>query len=343
MSRALRTFASLGSGAVLALGVATTTTSVAFAAPPATASAPAPSEAQARFEEGRALLKAGRPADAIPKFVASIAAEPTLAALLNLADCYERIGKLASAHARFRQAQELAKAKDPIRSDEARKRAEILEPRLSTITLLPPAHGDGVRVWVDGIEVPSSEWGKPRPYDSGPHEVVSQDRRGARHKSVADVPLADATRITAPIEVDAPDAPIVNPTASPIGPAPPPAEPDGRPMRTVGLVTGGVGLAAIATGVVTGIVALGAKSDLKDACAAYPRCPADQRGELVDLDDRAHTFGTVSTITIIAGSALVIAGALLYLTAPSRSSSPSARSGGATSGSWAQGWTGGTW
>lgn len=339
MSRALRTFASLGSGAALALGIATMT-SVASAAPPATPSAPAPSEAQARFEEGRALLKAGRPADAIPKFVASIAAEATLAALLNLADCYERIGKLASAHARFRQAQELAKTKDPVRSEEARKRAEILEPRLSTITLLPPARSEGVRVWVDGVEVPSSEWGKPRPYDSGPHEVVAQDPRGGRHKSVTDVPLADAARITAPVEVDA-VATVVNPPVSPIGPAPPPAEPDGRPMRTVGLVAGGVGLAAIATGVVTGIVALGAKSDLKDACAAYPRCPAEQRGELVDLDDRARTFATVSTITIIAGSVLVITGALLYLTAPSRSSATTGRARSASS--WAQGWTGGTW
>jgi hypothetical protein len=297
----------------------------------------APSEAQERFEEGRALLKAGRPADAIPRFVASIAAEPTLAALLNLADCYERIGKLASAHARFRQAQELAKSKDAVRSDEARKRAEILEPRLSTITLLPPARPQGVRVWVDGIEVPSSEWGTPRPYDAGPHEVVSQDRRGVRHTAIADVPATDAARVTAPI-VDAPETSDAKPPVAPIGPAPAStSETESRPLGTAGLVSGGVGVAVLATGIVTGIIALGAKSDLKDGCPSYPRCPADKRGELVDLDDRARTFGTVSTITVIVGSALVVAGVVMYLVAPARRASSNA------SAAFTRGWTSATW
>lgn len=328
MPRAHLKIASLASACLIALSVT--------AGSPSTARA-APSEAQERFEEGRALLKSGRAADAIPKFIASIAAEPTLAALLNLADCYERIGKLASAHARFRQAQELARSKDAVRSDEARKRAEILEPRLSTITLLPPAQNEGVRVWVDGVEVPSSEWGKPRPYDAGSHEVVSQDQRGARRTTLVEVPLADAARITTPVTSAEPTEPKGARQGTPIGPAPPPAEPDSQTMRTVGMVTGGVGLAVLATGIVTGVIALGAKSDLTDACASYPRCPADQRSELVDLDDRARTFGTVSTITVITGSALVIAGVVLYLVAPSKAGSTSAAA------AWARGWTAGSW
>lgn len=328
MPRGLPKIASLASACALAMTI-TATSSSAYAAP---------SEAQERFEEGRALLKAGRAADAIPKFVASIAAEPTIAALLNLADCYERIGKLASAHARFRQAQELARSKDAVRSEEARKRAEILEPRLSTITLLPPAQTDGARVWVDGVEVPSAEWGKPRPYDPGAHEIVSQDRRGARRTSTAEVPSTDGARITSPIlTAETNDAKVAPPAVAPIGPAPPPERSEASPVRTVGIVTGGVGLAVLATGIVTGVIALGAKSDLTDACAAYPRCPADKRGELVDLDDRARTFGTVSTITVIAGSALIVAGVVLYLVAPPRASS------GSTSAAWARGWTAGTW
>jgi hypothetical protein len=279
---------------------------------PATA---APREAQERFEEGRALVKAGNPAEAIPKFLASIAADPTTAAVLNLADCYEKVGKLASAHARFRQAQELSREKDPPRSDEARKRAELLEPRVSTITFLPPAHPEEARVWIDGVEVPSSEWGKPRPYDAGHHEVVMQDKTGKRRIVPVDV-RPNAARMTLPIEgVEAPAAPVraPDPSVSP-PPAPAPAaDTDRSTTRTLGIVLGAGGVVAIGVGAVTGLVALGAGSDLKDACPAYPQCPADRRGELVDLDDRARSFGTISTITFIAGAILLTTGVVMMV------------------------------
>jgi hypothetical protein len=305
---------------VAVLGALLSTTAPALAAP---------GEAQQRFEEGRALLKENRPADAIPKFIASIASEPTLAALLNLADAYERVGKLASAHARFRQAQELAKDKDAVRSEEARKRAEILEPRLSTITLLPPPSVEGVRVWIDGVEIPSADWGKPKPYDAGSHEVIAQDSRGTRRKSMVDLG-ASAARITVPIDIE--------PTGGVIAPPPPPPN-ESSPLGTVGLVTGGVGVAALITGTITGILALGAASDLKDRCATYPTCPSDRRGELTDLDDRARTLGTISTVTIVAGAVLVAAGAVLYFTSSSRSTQGRRQAAGA----WAQGWQLGAW
>lgn len=284
----------------------------------------APREAQERFEEGRALVKAGNPGDAIPKFLASIAADPTVAAVLNLADCYEKVGKLASAHTRFRQAQELSREKDPARSDEARKRAELLEPRLSTITLIPPAHPEGARVWIDGVESPARDWGKPLPFDGGSHEIITQDARGKRRTSSTFVPQSGA-RVTVPIESAEPPsaAPAVVPppseTVSP-PPPPPPSEPapeEGSTTRTLGFVLGGAGIVAVGVGAVTGIVALGASSDLKDACASYPQCPGDRRGELVDLDDRARSFGTISTVAFIAGAALVVTGAVLLFTAPS--------------------------
>ena len=290
----------------------------------------APSEAQVRFEEGRALVKGGHPAEAIPKFIASIATEPTVAALLNLADCYERIGKLASAHARFRQAQELAKDKDPMRSEEARKRAEILEPRLSTITLLPPPQTEGVRVWVDGVEITAAEWGKPKPYDAGSHEVIAQDTHGTRRTATV-VLGAEAARVTTPIEL-----PTI---AATVGP-PPPGASGSSTARTAGLVVGGVGVAALITGTVTGILALGATSDLKDSCANYPQCPADRRGELTDLDARARRFGTISTITIIAGAVLLATGAVMVLTAPAAQTQGRAP---AKSGSWAGAWQLGAW
>jgi hypothetical protein len=305
----------------LQVAAATALLVILASAQPASA---APREAQERFDEGRALVKAGHPQEAIPKFLASIAAEPTLAALLNVADCYERTGKLASARTRFKQAQALAKEKDALRADEARKRVELLDARVSTLTLVPPARGSAARVWLDGVEVPSSEWGSPGPLDAGAHEVVVLDgATGKRRTSTVDVP-GDAAHATFAIALDDPPAAatVVAPPVAPDrpSPAPPPAS---SSRGTIGLIIGATGVVALGVGAVTGIVALGASSDLKSACPTYPRCSADRRDEFTSLDDRARTMGTVSTVTILGGAVLVVAGAVLYLTAPKASSSSS--------------------
>lgn len=271
----------------------------------------APREAQERFEEGRALVRAGKTEEAIPKFLASIAAEPTAGAVLNLADCYEKVGKLKSAHARFKQAYEMSKEADPFRANEARKRAELLEPRLSTVTLLPPARPESTSAWIDGEPVPRDTWGKPRPFDGGKHELVVQDVAGKRRSATIEVPVSGA-RLTVPLDVGGDDgAKVAPPPPKPEGPLPPPPS-DGGETRTIAIVTGATGLVALGVGAVTGIIALGAKSDLDAACPAYPQCPPARRAELVDTDDRARTMGTVSTITIIAGAVLVVTGGVLW-------------------------------
>src|SRR5436309_1887312 len=53
------------------------------------------------FEEGKKLAAAGNYTDACPKFLASYNLEHRTGTALNLADCYEKSGQLASAWARF--------------------------------------------------------------------------------------------------------------------------------------------------------------------------------------------------------------------------------------------------
>ena len=55
--------------------------------------------AEALFTEGRALATSGKCAEAIPKFQASQKLDPGVGTLLNLAECYEQVGKTASAWA----------------------------------------------------------------------------------------------------------------------------------------------------------------------------------------------------------------------------------------------------
>ncbi|MEJ7735736.1 MAG: hypothetical protein WKG00_41925, partial [Polyangiaceae bacterium] len=52
--------------------------------------------AQALFDAGKLLVADGKYAEACPKFEASFTLDRTLGTLLNLADCHEKVGKVAT-------------------------------------------------------------------------------------------------------------------------------------------------------------------------------------------------------------------------------------------------------
>ena len=90
--------------------------------------------AEALFEQGKQLLRAGNAAAACPKLAESQRIDPSTGTLLALAMCHEADGKLASAWAEFTSVE--ARARNEGRSDReqaARTRAQALKPRLSTL------------------------------------------------------------------------------------------------------------------------------------------------------------------------------------------------------------------
>jgi tetratricopeptide (TPR) repeat protein len=265
-------------------------------------------DALARFDEGRALTKAGRASEAIAKFLASLAAEPSAVAALNLADCYERIGKLASARERFKQAEQLSSAAgDGARAAEAHRRAEILEPRLSTITVLPPPPGVTASTWVDGVSLPPDGWGKPHPFDNGPHEVVFQAADGKPQTKAVNL-SEEGAKVTLSFDVATGKQEVTKEKPT-----------DARPeaLRPAALVAGGAGIASLIAGGITGVLAFSAKSELESACATYPQCPSPQANarELATIDSRGRTLASVSTITFTVGAALLAAGVVLWMVA----------------------------
>lgn len=128
--------------------------------------------ARTLFNEARALASKGQYDDACPKFEESFKLRPGEGTRFNLADCWEHVGKTASAWAEYLEVASSAKVagrKD--REQLARKRADALEPRLSKLVIRVPADEAGIIVKRDGNPVGESTWGTPVPIDPGNHTI----------------------------------------------------------------------------------------------------------------------------------------------------------------------------
>src|SRR5215470_17557485 len=117
-------------------------------------------EAEALFRDGRSLIKAGKLAAGCDKLAASERLESSVGTLLNLGDCREKQGKLASAWAAFRQAEAMARRTggDDRRQAEAGRRAGLLEPRLANLTIQVGHRVDGLIVRRDDEQVDDGGW-----------------------------------------------------------------------------------------------------------------------------------------------------------------------------------------
>src|SRR5687768_9086047 len=90
--------------------------------------------ADAAFERGKKLMDEGKTVEACAEFKRSQELDPQLGTQYNLALCYQKVGKLASAYGEFAElAEKDTKAK---RKADAKKQAAKLKPRLTQLTLI---------------------------------------------------------------------------------------------------------------------------------------------------------------------------------------------------------------
>lgn len=141
--------------------------SIAFAQSP---------EAEVLFREGRRLAKQGKLAEACDKFEASERFESSVGTLLNLGDCREKLGRLASAWAAFRMAEDKAKraGDDDKRMIEAGKRAARLEAKVPTLVIWVDQRTTGLIVRRDGEVVDQALWNTAVPVDTDTYEIVAE-------------------------------------------------------------------------------------------------------------------------------------------------------------------------
>jgi hypothetical protein len=284
-------------------------------------------EAKARdlFNKGRTLAKDGRCAEAIAPFQESLKYAEGVGTLLNLGNCYETLGKTASAHRSFLRAADVAAKNDDKRLAEAKERAHSIEKDVSSLLIHVPVNlKSSAEIRVDGELWPKERWDLPWPIDPGVHDIeVIAPPRPKQTESITVKPHGDK----ADWAVLARD-----PATSPV-PPPPKAvteretgtlkrdakESEGSSTQsTLGLVTGGIGAVGILGGVVSGIISISAHSALTGRCTTYPNCRQIDHEQLDKMNDNAMLSGNISTVSFIVGAVLLAAGAGLYFTAPKR-------------------------
>jgi hypothetical protein len=286
------------------------------------------------------LKQQGKCEAAIPHFVESVRLDRQPKALMNLADCEEKLGKLATAMSHFVEARDLAQAARLGQLQTlADKRRQALEKRVSRLIVkLAKEAPPGTTVTRDGVELGSVSLNTALPIDSGKHTVAARDQNAER---VYDVvvsesetkeievtpiggrPLRTATRATSPKPADPPAEAVASkrPRRSTGTPPPPLSAPSSTGLggqRIAALVTGGVGLVATGVG---GYYGVRAQMTYKGAeCDAYNQC-SDQ-----GLADQELAFARArnATILTVGGLVALAAGVVLWVTAPTTSSTDSA-------------------
>ena len=270
--------------------------------------------AESLFQEGQALMKQNRYAEACPKFQESQRLDPGGGTLFQLATCHTFVRQTASAWAEFVEVALLAKQRN--RQDiehAATDKARALEPELSRLTILvpPAAIVPGLTVRRDDTRLGSAAFGSAMPCDPGKH-TVRVEAPGYLPWSV-EVELGDhADQKTVTIET--------------LEKAPPPPHgtrvetrylDSARAKRSPALLYGAAGVTVVSVGV-AGVFGYLSYSKERDANKRCPDTTCSDPGA-VQLSKSAVSSANIANVAAAAG--FVGLGVTIYLLATSPSAS----------------------
>lgn len=276
--------------------------------------------AELRYREAMELVKAGRHAEACVKFDESDRLDHTAKVRYLLADCYEHIGKIASAWSRYidvadelkRRAQQMpeGEARTAIeeREREMRQRADAILPRVPTLTVSVPRDVRGVlglEIKRNGDAVAEAVWDQSVPVDPGPHVVEAFAPGKEPWKKTFTIAEKAVMEVRVPVFKD---------TAMP-------------GQRKVAIALGAAGVAGIVVGSVFGGLTFAQWSDAEDHCqlaeGSETRCTVTGKTfqDAKDSEAAALTSSRVSTASFLVGGAAIAGATIVWFTAPSATSS----------------------
>ena len=282
-----------------------------------------PTPADAAFKRGRELLKAGKYADACIEFEHSQKLDPALGTEFNIAQCSEKIGKLA-------RALEIYRGMLPRDTNADRKKIVAdaipkLEARVPKLLVRTPSIPPGFSMTIQvagSVNSPRAlEANKPIEIDFGEYTIVAKATNAPDWSQNVRIDTeAKTTTLDAPFGTKTVDTTttIEKPNGGSIE-QPDEPEPSGPPKsrrKLYGIVALGVGGAALVGGVVFGAMASSKWSEAKDVCGGTTcASPADVM-RANELGDDAKSKATLSTVFVIVGTAAAATGVVLWVTAP---------------------------
>jgi hypothetical protein len=290
--------------------------------------------AEALFDRGLGLMREGKLEEACMQLERSQAIERGIGTMLYLAECYEKLGRTASAWAMFREAASAARAEgQPDRAKSGADRAAALAPRLSMLTIQVSPEAAAIPGFVlirNDVPVGQGLWNVPVPVDPGDHILEAKAPGHLLWSGQITVGKeADTVTVRVPVlEVD-PNAAVVVAASEPAAPdarAAPESQPpkDSWPVqRTIGIVVGSVGVVGLGVGGYFGARAMSEQKTFDEDCNDAG-CNSAEGPEAYENADQA---ATLANVFLIGGAALAVTGIVVYLTASTESSAPHAALG----------------
>lgn len=300
----------------------------------ALAHAQAPNPADAAFKRGRELLKAGKFADACIEFEHSQKLDPALGTEFNIAQCSEKIGKLARALELYRGM--VARDTNPDRKKVVSDAIPKLEARvphlLVKVPTAPPGFALTIQLITSGLAPKPLEANKSIEIDFGEYTIVAKATGAAdwtqnirvdtEAKTTTLEPPFGTRPTTPPIDSTKTSEPTVTGTTTTTTTSQPDIEPVDDPSppkskrKLYGIIGMSVGGAALAGGVVFGVIARGKWNDAKDVCGGTTCTSVADQERAQKLGDTAKSRAALSTIFVGAGAVAAGVGVVLFVTAP---------------------------
>lgn len=298
--------------------------------------------ARSLFKEARALVRANQYPRACSKFEESRALDDGIGTAFNLADCWQRVGRVASAHTLFLDVAERTHALGQTdREITARDRAAALADDIPSLVVHVGVPSPGLEIRHDGVSIPSGAWETPVSVDPGKCSVEARAPGKKPWRTVV-VISSGAARTTVEIPELEDEAPLESAALPPAparqkssvgllalkSPAPPKARhaaasaEHGTPVLWILLGSAGVGAAAT---VASFAVYQHNNNRARDICPANTGCTPEEVSEHHAWVDAARTARTIGYGALGLTIASSIAAGAVYLTTGRSSETPSGR------------------
>jgi hypothetical protein len=266
-----------------------------------------PVSAEQLFEAGRAAMDRKDFAVACERFAESERLDPAAGTLINLAECFDRQGLVASSWQRWKEALDALRPGDERRAAVEKRVAAELERVPKLELLLDKGAPRGAIVARDGLTLGPASLGIGLPVDPGAHRIVVTNPGYAPREYT--LTLAEAESQTLTVTVGPAQAATLG-TAATEKPVPrPPSSGNGR---TWGFVAISIGAAGLIVGGTAGVLAISKKHTMDDDCArANGTLFCGNKG--LDAAQSGKTLATLANIGVAVGIVGVGLGGYLVL------------------------------